>query len=92
MEFYNKTGKMALGSRLRRLSEMLTEQAKHVYELYDIDMQPKWLPVFYVLSEGQEKSITQIAQEIGHSHPSVSIIVKAGKVFSPKKKHRKLRI
>jgi len=67
---------MALGSRLRRLSEMLTEQAKHVYELYDIDMQPKWLPVFYVLSEGQEKSITQIAQEIGHSHPSVSIIVK----------------
>lgn len=76
MNFYNKTGKMALGSRLRRLSEMLTEQAKHVYELYDIDMQPKWLPVFYVLSEGEEKSITQIAQEIGHSHPSVSIIVK----------------
>jgi DNA-binding MarR family transcriptional regulator/N-acetylglutamate synthase-like GNAT family acetyltransferase len=76
MEFYNKTGKMALGSRLRRLSELITEQAGKVYSLYGIDMQPKWFPVFYALSTGEEKSITQIAQEIGHSHPSVSTIVK----------------
>ena len=67
---------MALGSRLRRLSELLTEQAGKVYGLYDIDMQPKWFPVFYALSSGEEKSITQIAVEIGHSHPSVSTIVK----------------
>ncbi len=76
MEFYSKTGKMALGSRLRRLSELITEQAGKVYGYYDIDMQPKWFPVFYVLSAGEEKSITEIAQEIGHSHPSVSTIVK----------------
>ncbi|MGY4539508.1 GNAT superfamily N-acetyltransferase/DNA-binding MarR family transcriptional regulator [Mucilaginibacter sp. UYNi724] len=76
MEFYNQTGKMALGSRLRRLSELITEQAGKVYGLYDIDMQPKWFPVFYALSKGEEKSITQIANEIGHSHPSVSTIVK----------------
>ncbi|WP_442588311.1 bifunctional helix-turn-helix transcriptional regulator/GNAT family N-acetyltransferase [Pedobacter sp. AW31-3R] len=76
MEFYNKVGKMALGSRLRRLSESLTDQASEVYSLYDITLQPKWFPVFYSLAEGQDKSITQIAQEIGHSHPSVSTIVK----------------
>jgi GNAT superfamily N-acetyltransferase/predicted transcriptional regulator len=76
MDFYNKVGKMALGSRLRRLSELLTEQAAEVYSLYGVDIQPKWFPVFYVLSAGGEKSITQIAQEIGHSHPSVSTIVK----------------
>jgi DNA-binding MarR family transcriptional regulator len=76
MEFYQKTGKMALGSRLRRLSETITEQAGNVYEQYHIELQPKWFPVFYVLAEGGEKSIMQIAQEIGHSHPSVSTIVK----------------
>lgn len=76
MNFYNKAGKMALGSRLRRLSELLTEQAAAVYSIYDIKMQPKWLPVFYVLASGEERSITQIAGEIGHSHPSVSTIVK----------------
>ena len=76
MDFYEKVGKMALGSRLRRLSELLTEQAGGVYSLYGIEMQPKWFPVFYVLSAGEEKSIKQIAQEIGHSHASVSTIVK----------------
>ena len=76
MEFYNKTGKMALGSRLRRLSEQLTDQAGKVYELYNIDMNPKWFPVFYALAEGEDKSIMQIAQEVNHSHPSVSTIVK----------------
>lgn len=76
MEFYNKIGKMALGSRLRRLSEQLTDQAGKVYELYNIDMNPKWFPVFYALAEGEDKSIMQIAHEISHSHPSVSTIVK----------------
>ena len=55
---------------------MITEQAENIYGLYHIELQPKWFPVFYTLSAGKEKSITQIAQEIGHSHPSVSIIVK----------------
>jgi N-acetylglutamate synthase-like GNAT family acetyltransferase/predicted transcriptional regulator len=76
MDFYKKTGKMALGSRLRRLSELVTEQAGSVYAQYHIELQPKWFPVFYVLADGSEKSIMQIAQEIGHSHPSVSTIVK----------------
>ena len=76
MNFYQKTGKMALGSRLRRLSELLTDQAAGVYALYQVDIQPKWFPVFYVLSSGEEKTISQIAKEIGQSHPSVSGIVK----------------
>ncbi|MDB5129424.1 MAG: family N-acetyltransferase, partial [Mucilaginibacter sp.] len=67
---------MALGSRLRRLSELVTDQASKVYELYEIDMNPKWFPVFYALAQGEDKSIMQIAQEISHSHPSVSTIVK----------------
>ena len=67
---------MALGSRLRRLSEQVTEQAAGIYNLYGVDLQPKWFPVFYSLSEGEEKSITDIAREIGHTHPSVSQIVR----------------
>jgi DNA-binding MarR family transcriptional regulator/N-acetylglutamate synthase-like GNAT family acetyltransferase len=76
MDFYEKTGKMALGSRLRRLSESITEQAASIYQLYQVDLQPKWFPVFYALSEGDNKSITDIAREIGHTHPSVSQIVR----------------
>jgi GNAT superfamily N-acetyltransferase/predicted transcriptional regulator len=76
MNIYNTVGKMAIGSRLRRLSELMMDQAGEIYALYGIELQAKWFPVVYALSGGAEKSITQIAQEIGHSHPSVSTIVK----------------
>lgn len=76
MDFYSQTGKLALGSRLRRLSENLTDDAAKIYTLYGVALDPKWFPVFYVLSHQEEASITEIAQIIGHSHPSVSQIVK----------------
>ncbi|GAA3993621.1 bifunctional helix-turn-helix transcriptional regulator/GNAT family N-acetyltransferase [Mucilaginibacter dorajii] len=88
MNFFNKTGKMAIGSRLRMLTEMITEDAANIYKLYNTDMQPKWFPVFYVLSQGEAKTITDIAKEIRHSHPSVSKIaremVKHGLVIEKK--------
>ncbi|RXF68845.1 bifunctional helix-turn-helix transcriptional regulator/GNAT family N-acetyltransferase [Arcticibacter tournemirensis] len=74
MEIYKKTGKMAIGSRLRLLTDKITEDAAEVYKLYGADLHPKWFPVFHTLSGG-ENTITGIAKEIGHSHASVSKIV-----------------
>ena len=90
MSLFDKIGKMALATRLRMLSERMMEEADQIYTLYDIDLKPKWFPVFYVLSGGGKKSITSIAQEIGHTHPSVSAIsremVRAGVVRESKDK------
>lgn len=74
--FYNNIGKLALGSRLRMLTAKLTEDAKKIYQLYNIELEPKWFPVFYILSVNNEKTITEIAVEIGHSQPSVSKIIR----------------
>lgn len=76
MNFFDQVGKMAIGSRLRMLTEKVTEDASQIYKLYDVNLQPKWFPVFYVLSNGEQKTITAIAKEIGHSHPSVSRIIR----------------
>ncbi|SHG74499.1 bifunctional helix-turn-helix transcriptional regulator/GNAT family N-acetyltransferase [Chryseobacterium vrystaatense] len=76
MDFFNRTGKMALGSRLRLLTGMVTDDAAKIYELYDTDFSPKWFPVFFVLFEDGEKTITEIAEQIGHSQPSVTKIIK----------------
>lgn len=76
MDFFDKTGKMALGSRLRLLTSKVTDDAAKIYELYDVDFSPKWFPVFFVLHEEGEKTITEIAEQIGHSQPSVTKIVK----------------
>lgn len=75
MNIFKKTGKMALGSRLRLLTAKITEDAAQIYALYNVEFSPKWFPVFFVLSEEGEKTITEIATDIGHSQPSVTKIV-----------------
>ncbi|MBL1220555.1 MarR family transcriptional regulator [Chryseobacterium sp. L7] len=76
MDFFNKTGKMALGSRLRLLTAKVTEDAAKIYEMYHVDFSPKWFPVFFILHHDGAKTITEIAEQIGHSQPSVTKIVK----------------
>lgn len=87
MSFFEETGKMAIGSRLRMLTDKITEDASQIYTLYGVEIQPKWFPVFHALSQA-DTTITAIAQAIGHSHPSVSKIVsemaKAGLVTEKK--------
>lgn len=75
MEFFDKVGKAALGSRLRLMTAVITDDASKIYELYGVDFVPKWFPVFYILTEEREITITEIANEIGHSQPSVSKII-----------------
>ncbi|MBZ4033965.1 helix-turn-helix domain-containing GNAT family N-acetyltransferase [Flavobacterium sp. 17A] len=75
MEFFDKVGKAALGSRLRLMTAAVTDDAAKIYELYGVDFVPKWFPVFYTLAEEREITITEIANEIGHSQPSVSKII-----------------
>lgn len=79
MDFYSEVGKVALGSRLRRLSDRLSEDAAKIYPLYNVALEPKWFPVFYVLSQKESAAVTEIAQIIGHSHASVSQIVRGMK-------------
>jgi len=69
-----KAGKMALGSRLRILTARITEEAGEIYRLYGVELSPKWFPVYLVLVDAP-RAITEIAQAIGHSQPSVSKIV-----------------
>lgn len=74
MDFFRQVGKMAIGSRLRLLTDKITADAAEIYKLYNIDLKPKWFPIFHTLGHGSF-TITELAQKIGHSHPSVSKIV-----------------
>lgn len=95
MSLFENAGKMSIGSRLRLLTSIITEDAARIYELYDVeDFSPKWFPVFFVLNDS-EKTITEIAQEIHHSQPSVTKIVKemlkSGLIENKKDKEDKRR-
>ncbi len=70
-ELFRNTGIMALGSRLRIFADSVTNDASRIYSLYGLDVQAKWFPVLFTLSEGKALSIVEMARRIGHSHPSV---------------------
>lgn len=76
MDFYSKIGQMAIGSRLRMLTDAITEDASRIYQLHGMDFKAKWFPVFFLLTDGKPRTITGIAGEIGQSHPSVSAIIR----------------
>ena len=63
MNFFDRVGTMAIASRLRRVSEIFTENGRKIYQLYDVPLDPKWFPVFYVLSHAEEGlSTTEISR------------------------------
>ncbi|MBF9143791.1 bifunctional helix-turn-helix transcriptional regulator/GNAT family N-acetyltransferase [Hymenobacter properus] len=76
MDFLQQLGPVALGSRLRRLSEYLTGEATSIYADYGLSFQPRWYPVFYLIAHRPGISSNEIAEQIGHTHASVSQIVK----------------
>ncbi|MBF9223186.1 bifunctional helix-turn-helix transcriptional regulator/GNAT family N-acetyltransferase [Hymenobacter ruricola] len=76
MDFLQQLGPVALGSRLRRMSEYFTSEAAGIYADYGLDFQPRWYPVFYLVAHRPGISSNEIADQIGHTHASVSQIVK----------------
>ncbi|MFQ5530448.1 MAG: GNAT family N-acetyltransferase [Gemmatimonadota bacterium] len=76
--FFDRVGPQAIGSRLRQLSERFTEEARSVYEMYGVGLEPKWFPVFRTLADDEEGlSTSELARRIGHTHASVSQITSA---------------
>lgn len=76
MDFFKSAGPMALGSKIRHVAEQITGDAAQIYEAYNTDLNPKWFPVFFYLSRLKTSTVTEIAEDIGHSHASVSKILK----------------
>ena len=79
MKFYSMAGQMALGSRLRQLGDVLMSDAEKIYALYEVEIDPRWFPVFYMLTVKKSAGITELADDIGQTHPAVSQVVKSMK-------------
>lgn len=76
MNFYSVAGQMALGSRLRRLADMFTSDAEQIYRLYGVEINPRWFPVFYMLTLKESASVSELADDICQTHAAVSQVVR----------------
>jgi len=75
MGFYEETGILILGTRFRRLSERFLSEISKIYKKLNIDFEPSWFPVFFLLYRRNEISITEISEELSVSQPAVSQLV-----------------
>ncbi len=90
MEFIKQLEELAFATRLKLLNERLIQDAAKVYKSIDIDFEPRWFPIFYLLNLKSPLSITEISSELSISQPAVTqiadILTKKGYVSQIKDK------
>jgi len=75
MNLYQSLGYLALGSRLRRLSENFLAEINRAYQNEGIDFDASWFPVFYLLSKNESLSIKELSEQTEVSHPAASQLI-----------------
>lgn len=73
--FYHNTGALILGTRMKRLSEKFLQEINQVYKDENIPFEPSWFPIFYLLKNGEGRSLSEIAGELEVSHSAISQMV-----------------
>lgn len=74
MDYLTELGGLALGSRLKLLSERLSQEVASIYSQEHIQFEPRWFPLFHLLATRSAVSITDIARAICVTHPAVNQI------------------
>lgn len=75
MYLFQSLGYLALGSRLRRLSENFLSEVNRAYQNEGIDFDASWFPVFYILSQNEALSIKELSEQTEVSHPAASQLI-----------------
>lgn len=65
-------GKLALGSRLKALSDHFYGAADEVYQVLGARIESRWLPVLRYLWDVGPASVTEVSAAIGQTHSAVS--------------------
>lgn len=72
MEYVSGLGLVAMGSRLRALSDRFYDLADELYRAEGSPLQSRWLAVFRLLHDRGAQTIGEIAEAIGQTHSAVS--------------------
>ena len=75
MGFYEQTGTLILGTRLKRLSERFLSEVSKIYEKLEIDFEPSWFPMVFLIYKKGSLTITEISNELNVSQPAASQLV-----------------
>jgi len=74
-DFLSELGLNAIVTRMKRVSDAMLHDGKRMYKELGMDIEPNWFAVFKLLRKHERMTVTEIADAIGLSHPSVISIV-----------------
>ena len=68
-------GELALASRLRRLSDLLSQDVSRIYHEQGLEFEPRWFLLFYELDRSGPLEATELADRIGLSRAAVKDVM-----------------
>lgn len=71
MNLVNELEELALATRLKRLSERLSQDVSLIYKESDLDFEAKWFLILELLSREKVMAVTEISAALQLSHPAV---------------------
>ncbi|MEQ8927859.1 MAG: GNAT family N-acetyltransferase [Fulvivirga sp.] len=76
MNYLDQLGVLALGTRLKKVSDMIMNDGIEMYKAAGLNFDPKWFPVFHLLSTQSPLGVVEISERLNISHPYVIKLVK----------------
>ena len=79
-DLIKRMGYIALATRLKRISDKMTHSTRLLYKTLDMDIEPNWYLILYLVKETPDISVMEIASSLGFTHQS--ILSMTNKMFS----------
>lgn len=91
MKLIRQLENLAFGTRLRLLTERVLQDSAKVYKSLDMDFEPRWFALFYLLNESSPIAVTEAAAMLGYTQPAITqtanLMIKKGLVKTTKEKN-----
>jgi len=82
-----------LDSRLKRISDKMTHSLRAMYKKLDMDVEPSWYLVLFILDSVPNSSVMDISQRLKFTHQSIHVMtdkmVAKGYLIKTKDEHDK---
>lgn len=72
MDAFQGFGELAIGSRLKRISEFMMKETQLVYNHFNIDFDPYLFPTFKIITNKKSVTNTEIKESLNISQPAVT--------------------
>ena len=87
-DIVRKMGIRTLATRFKRISDKISHSTREMYRSLEMDIEPNWYLVLYLLQKHRSLSAMEIGAYLGFTHQSVltmtSIMIKRGYLSSEK--------